>query len=343
MNNPKVSIVVPVYNVEKYLVRCVESILAQTYRHFELLLVDDGSTDASGRLCDRLALTDSRIKVLHKENGGVSSARNLGLDNADGEWVCFCDSDDVVQPKYLGSMVNAIVADSSLVMASYRREDGLTFKLEEGTVWHGNMVRRFFEQKWIAVSAPYAKLYNRSILETHSIRFPVDIHMGEDAIFILDYINVVEAITALNACHYFVRSVSGSLSSRYYPFESEWKCYVMWRKGLLDFANRYGAVFENPLQKVWEARTGEAFTRCLQSLYKCRCQESIKKRIRHLRHITKSDFQEYKNYFHPCKKSQCLFKFIIVNHLFPFFICLNEIRQNIVMLLHSKRRRYVIK
>ena len=83
-NNPTISVIVPVYNAEKYLSRCIDSILVQTFTCFELLLVDDGSTDCSGRICDEYAKRDTRIRVIHKENGGVSSARNLGLDNANG-------------------------------------------------------------------------------------------------------------------------------------------------------------------------------------------------------------------------------------------------------------------
>lgn len=92
--NPKISVIVPVYNTEKYLRRCIDSILAQTFTDFELLLINDGSRDSSGAICDEYAAKDSRVRVFHKENGGVSSARNVGLDNAKGEWVIFCDSDD---------------------------------------------------------------------------------------------------------------------------------------------------------------------------------------------------------------------------------------------------------
>lgn len=94
--NPKISVIVPVYNVEKYLRRCIDSILAQTFTDFELLLIDDGSKDSSGEICDEYARNDERVRVFHKENGGVSSARNLGLDNAKGEWVSFVDADDII-------------------------------------------------------------------------------------------------------------------------------------------------------------------------------------------------------------------------------------------------------
>ena len=97
---PKISVIVPVYNVEKYLRRCVDSILTQTFTDFEVLLIDDGSTDGSGKICDEYAKKDKRVRVFHKENGGVSSARNLGLDNVRGRYVTFVDADDKISPDY---------------------------------------------------------------------------------------------------------------------------------------------------------------------------------------------------------------------------------------------------
>lgn len=98
---PLISIIVPVYKVEKYLPKCIESILGQTFTNWELLLIDDGSPDNSGEICDEYALKDVRIRVFHKKNGGVSSARNWGLEHARGEWVTFVDSDDYIQPGFL--------------------------------------------------------------------------------------------------------------------------------------------------------------------------------------------------------------------------------------------------
>lgn len=101
MKNPKITVVIPVFNVEKYLRRCVDSVTGQTFRDIEILLIDDGSTDSSGQLCDCLALTDSRIRVLHKANGGPSDARNTGIDHARGEYLIFIDSDDYIDPDML--------------------------------------------------------------------------------------------------------------------------------------------------------------------------------------------------------------------------------------------------
>ena len=97
-DKPLITVIVPIYNIEEYLPRCVRSIMAQTYGNLEILLVDDGSTDGTGQLCDRLGQEDSRIRVLHKENGGSSSARNLALETARGKYVGFVDSDDYIDP-----------------------------------------------------------------------------------------------------------------------------------------------------------------------------------------------------------------------------------------------------
>ena len=102
---PCVSVVIPVYNVEKYLIRCLESVILQTYRNLEIVLVDDGSTDNSGKICDEYAERDSRIKVIHKENGGLSDARNVGIKSASADYIVFIDSDDYVKNVYVQSLV----------------------------------------------------------------------------------------------------------------------------------------------------------------------------------------------------------------------------------------------
>ena len=112
----KISVIVPVYNVEKYLCQCIDSILAQTFTDFELLLIDDGSTDRSGRICDEYADRDARIRVFHTANRGVSAARNLGIGEARADWLCFVDSDDWVETCFLTSLYgDGFVMDESVV------------------------------------------------------------------------------------------------------------------------------------------------------------------------------------------------------------------------------------
>ncbi|MEG1141744.1 MAG: glycosyltransferase [Clostridia bacterium] len=121
MDSPKLSIIVPVYNVDKYINKCIESILAQTFTDFELLLVNDGSLDSSGSICDEYEKKDSRIKVFHKENGGVSSARNLGLENARGEWIAFVDGDDWISPEMYKKLL--VYSENDIILCGYIEKD----------------------------------------------------------------------------------------------------------------------------------------------------------------------------------------------------------------------------
>ena len=106
--HPLISVIVPIYKVEKYLSKCIESIIAQEYSNIEIILVDDGSPDNCGKICNDYAIKDNRIKVIHKENGGLSSARNAGIDIAQGEYIGFVDSDDTIEPYMYEKLYNAI-------------------------------------------------------------------------------------------------------------------------------------------------------------------------------------------------------------------------------------------
>lgn len=132
MSKQIVSIIVPVYNVENYLKRCIESIINQTYNHLEIILVDDGSTDNSGAICDEYSQKDSRIRVIHKENGGLSSARNAGLDICTGEYVSFIDSDDFVSASFVEQMLNLLLTnDCDIVKCSFVRGTNNRFNGED--------------------------------------------------------------------------------------------------------------------------------------------------------------------------------------------------------------------
>ena len=118
---PLVSIIVPVYNAEKHISDCLDSLLSQVFKDFEIILVDDGSKDCSGEICDRYAGKDSRVTVIHKENAGVSSARNKGIEQARGKYLVFVDSDDTVQPEYIGTLYKEITReDEDLVICGYK-------------------------------------------------------------------------------------------------------------------------------------------------------------------------------------------------------------------------------
>ena len=176
--NPLISVIVPVYKVEQYLPKCVESILNQTYPNLELLLVDDGSPDGCGKICDGYAERDSRVRVIHKKNGGLSDARNAGIDAARGDYLAFVDGDDWIEPDTYAAMLTAAEKyDAALVCAGRYDEDeetgtrtvGLCPKQEE-QISSVEMVRRIFHWEEMDSSA-CDKLYARSLFE--GIRFPL--------------------------------------------------------------------------------------------------------------------------------------------------------------------------
>ena len=171
MNKPKISIIVPVYKVEAYLPRCIESILAQTISDFELLLVVDGSPDHSGAICQQYAQQDTRIQVFLKENGGVSSARNYGLDHATGQWIVFIDSDDWVEPIFLQTLLQA--EPLGVDMAELRQQVGKT-----GDFYTYIANPDFSFSVW-------NKLFRASLLK--DIRFNQQLKIGEDLIFLLEF------------------------------------------------------------------------------------------------------------------------------------------------------------
>lgn len=176
----KISVIIPVYNVEQYLPKCIESILNQTYRNLEIILVDDGSTDSSGKVCDEYAVKDSRVSVLHKENGGASSSRNAGLEFAHGEYIAFVDSDDWLDSNMYADMMDiSLKYDADIVECGYRyikNEGALIVDKEntgEITVYDNISALNklyFGDQIWGGISIVlWDKLYKKSALYGHKL------------------------------------------------------------------------------------------------------------------------------------------------------------------------------
>ena len=187
----KISIIVPVYNVENYLERCVESILKQTYTNFELLLINDGSTDQSGDLCDQLASKNENIKVFHLENAGVSNARNVGIQNSTGEWITFVDSDDFITPDYLETLISAVKSDISVgfsVARLHHVKNGQVTDLPDfsgqESVWSAEQTMKELLMTTRTSFFPVAKLFKKELIE--DFKFSTDYHLAEDALFLTE-------------------------------------------------------------------------------------------------------------------------------------------------------------
>ena len=184
-----ISIIVPVYRTEKYLDRCVESIVNQTYKNLEIILVDDGSPDDCPKMCDEWAKKDKRIKVIHKENGGVSSARNIGIKSAKGKYIGFVDSDDYIEKEMYESLIDVLNKNKNLdyiycdiydaeKINNHSREDyKIISKIEKieaifpfnASIWNG--------------------IFSRKIINENNIRFDENYFFAEDLIFLIQYLD----------------------------------------------------------------------------------------------------------------------------------------------------------
>jgi glycosyltransferase involved in cell wall biosynthesis len=211
--DPKISVIVPVYKVEQYLHRCVDSILSQSFTDFELILVDDGSPDNCGKICDEYAQKDSRVKVFHKPNGGVSSARNLGLDNAKGEWIAFIDSDDFVDGDYLCELYSSSEEYNADFVATVEYKVN---NVNQTTTYlvSDNFSLLFTLYKFDYGPTPWGKLYRTNIITGNDIRFMQGVHSGEDSIFVYHYLlNTKDIVLIFSDKYYYDRTIPNSLSN----------------------------------------------------------------------------------------------------------------------------------
>lgn len=218
MVNEKISVIVPVYNVEKYLEKCVDSLINQSYKNLEIILVDDGATDSSGTLCDKLQKKDERIKVIHKVNGGLSDARNAGLDIATGEYIAFLDSDDYVHKDLYSSLYTLMKdndCDLGICNYVYVDEEGnsiapVSDTLKDEVINRDEVIDKLMTKLNFYYVTAWNKLYKKSVLD--NIRFPKGkIHEDE---YVAHYVLAAsnKVVTTSNVYIYYVQR-QGSITN----------------------------------------------------------------------------------------------------------------------------------
>ena len=205
---PELSIIVPVYKVEKYLPKCIDSILAQTFRDFELILIDDGSPDNCGAICDDYAARDSRIKVIHQKNAGVSAARNAGLDIATGTYLGFVDSDDWIEPEMYAAMIATMQETQADVVAC-----GIDYRSENGEFIRNGLTADQCYQESDVLACVYGtpnplgggccnKLFCRNVVRT--CRFPKGISLAEDWLYLFESLRLCVSCRKISESYYHV-------------------------------------------------------------------------------------------------------------------------------------------
>lgn len=200
---PKISVIVPIYKAEKYLHKCVDSLLAQTFTDFEILLIDDGSPDKSGEICDDYALKDNRIRVFHKENGGVSSARQCGLDNARGEYTIHADPDDWVEANMLEELyAKAKEEDADMVICDFYFNSKTSQKYclqSPSSLDHNTVMNELFQHLH---GSTWNKLIRKSSYQNYNIRFDYSLSFCEDLFFNIQLLSNNITISYVNRAFY---------------------------------------------------------------------------------------------------------------------------------------------
>ncbi len=186
-----VSIIIPVYNGEKYLAACLDSVTAQTYPEIEILVIDDGSTDASAEVCKRYASADNRIRLISKANSGVSDTRNTGIADAEGEFIVFIDCDDTVGNEYIANLVSLMNDDVDFGITGWKKENEGGAFIEDCVRIEGSFGAEECLSKLISTSAvqgyPFARIFRSSLIQDKQIEFDKDITLFEDLLFCCEY------------------------------------------------------------------------------------------------------------------------------------------------------------
>lgn len=207
MKSSKVSIILPIYNVDKYLSKCLDSILAQTYRDLEIILIDDGSTDDSAKICDEYAKHDKRIVVKHQKNGGVSAARNAGLELATSEFITFIDPDDYVDENHIETLVEVQKRDNSdVVICAYN-----DIRLQNDLVFGTEALRRLLVLQRDLDILIWNKLYRASLFKNNKIIYPVG-RIHEDNLTTYKVLYFADKVTYIDANSYHYISRKGSIT-----------------------------------------------------------------------------------------------------------------------------------
>lgn len=285
--SPKVSVIIPIYNAESYLKTCIESVLSQTFTNFELLLINDGSTDNSKQICEEYASKDKRIQVISKENGGVSNTRNVGLEKARGHWINFIDSDDRVNESYLENLYNETTSDDNVLILQginyYNDKLEKTEQLPNITLKENAISQAFQTLKIYNFGYPVSKLYNRAVIEKNHLRFNENISFWEDLLFMCEYIYQINTIKFIEGANYNYFLKKTGLTYSYQNYQSEYALYKEYVK-ILDKIFLKTEASKDDMTELYDTVSKVLF-RTAQRMYDKRNQLTKKERLKNLRVI----------------------------------------------------------
>lgn len=232
---PEISVIIPIYNAEKYIRQCIESVLSQTYADFELVLVNDGSIDGSLDICKEYEKMDKRIYVINKENEGVSVARNTAIAASRGKYITFIDADDYVDRDYLKDLYHAIIMNKAEISISgyvmFTDSDNIVRQCANENISLVNKDNFYeFVVKGMLnciMRVVCCKLFMADIIKKNDIQFRSEIPIGEDTIFILEYIKYAKCIATSNSCMYYYRQYDNQSTKKYHELNYSYYCETL--------------------------------------------------------------------------------------------------------------------
>lgn len=262
METAIISIIIPVYNAGELLQQCLDSVKKQTFKGWECILIDDGSSDDSGKICDEYAKKDERFSVIHQENQGVSAARNVGLDNAKGEWIGFVDADDWIENDYLMAFrPNELESGSLYVHSNYHKDNkggSIILGIDEKMTSHCTDTQKTYmilERAGSLLNSPCLKLFQLSVIKENNLKFDKNISLGEDYLFVLSYLSF-PAITKMyvkrNCGYHYVDNADSLVHRIVHPQDSIYfseEGYRLKNKVLNNFGIVDGKFTDNILQE----------------------------------------------------------------------------------------------
>lgn len=302
---PVISVIVPIYKVEKYLHRCVSSILQQTFLDFELLLIDDGSPDRCGEICDEWEQKDTRIRTYHQSNRGLSGARNKGIDNARGRYIVFIDPDDFVLPDYLlhlQQLMSSQRAGNGFGVQGYKiyRENG---EMMKDTVFFPDCYkpidfeRLFVRNDILEIFPAWAKVYERDFLNMHNLRFDVSIHYSEDSVFNLQCMAKCDYMVVGGDSDYIYISYPFTMSKIMTPFESEYHTFSLCTDAIRDILSN-NMPSKEAEEGLWKT-LHFLINRILKTDYHRMNENNASLRRKHLFDLYKNDVTYLRDYYSP--------------------------------------------
>ena len=294
---PTFSIIIPIYNGQHVIERCIQSILGQTYQAFELILIDDGSTDQTNKVCQEYYSTDERVKYFKQANGGVSSARNHGLRVAQNEYILFVDADDYLLPAFIEDLSSLLIKNNldnrTFIFQDFIADITLATGKKESFKWCNFAYERYslaeaFEalssMNWLNWGVPFAKVYRSSVIKSHNIWFNEKMSFREDLVFMLDYIGHIDTIIFDSTANYYytIDNTNKSLSNTTASFANE----VIFFEYSKQMANFYADKFKlrKDAQLILQKMVYTSFLRCINScMYKYKIPMPKRDRIKNIK------------------------------------------------------------